>query len=245
MKTIFPSRPSWLRLPLPLALAFALGVFGLHAQNPPGYVAPTSANPGAAPAPAPAPVSAATLASMNEDIQTLQRQVSQLRLNIEALQQDNDNLRKQLITQTDLNTAVQNAVNKNRDDVNKAITTAVSAATDALRKDIVGTVTKQIEALARDTNAQFQTLTQAMGKMPPPSKKITAVDPNTAPPAAGDVELYLVKPGESLSKIAAHFHVSVSDIIKVNPSIDPNKIREGQQIAIPLKDGAAPSAVSN
>lgn len=243
MKSVPFPFPPIIRRALPFALALAAGIFALHAQSTPDYVAPTAA--GGAPPPAPATVSAATLASMNEDIQTLQREVSQLRLNIEALQQDNDALRKQIISQADLNTAVQNAVNKNRDDVNKAISTAVSAANDALRKDIVATVTKQIEALARDTNAQFQTLTQAMGKMPPPSKKITAVDPNTAPPAFDKVELYVVKPGESLSKIAAHYHVSISDIVKANPSIDPNKIREGQQIAIPLKDGDAAPAATN
>ncbi len=197
----------------------------------PGQTAPAYAQPSA-------PASNGTLAAMSEDIQSLQRLVGQLRLDVSALQQDNDNLRKQLITQTDVNATVQNALAKNRDETNKA--------NADLRKDIVAEFTKQIEALARDTNAQLQTLAQAMNKPPPATARVTASDPNKQPESFGQGEVYVVKPGDSISKIATHFKVPANEIMQANhlTPADANKIREGQQLFIPLKNGSSVAPAS-
>jgi len=200
------------------------------------------AQTGSAYAPPTAPASNSTLASMSEDIQMLSNKVSQLTLQIENLQQENENLRKQIITQADVNAAVQNAIAKSRDEMNKAATQANSD----LRKEIVTEFTKQIEALARDTNAQLQTLAQAIGKPPPATTRVTAADPNQTPQNVGPGEVYIVKPGESLSKIAARFKVSVSEIEKLNnlTPADANKLREGQSLFIPLKNGSSATPAS-
>ena len=56
------------------------------------------------------------------------------------------------------------------------------------------------------------------------------------PVVAGSV--YIVKPGDTLSGIASLFKVSLSSILKVNPSItNANRIEKGQQIKLP--EGAA------
>lgn len=44
---------------------------------------------------------------------------------------------------------------------------------------------------------------------------------------------YTVQAGDTLNKIAAQFNVSVQEIIKSNPGIDPNNIRVGQRLCIP------------
>lgn len=219
--------------------AVALGV---SAQTPGTYVQPTSPATGAGAAPSPN-----ALAAMSDDIEALKRQLGQLRLDVQNLQQENDSLRKQIVSQADINASVQNAVAKYRDDTNKAINQAITQANGDLRKDIVAAVTKQIEALARDTNTQLQTLAKAIGKPPPVSSHVTATDPNQTPPPPSNekVELYVVKAGESISKIAARYHVSVAEIGRVNPTLDLNKVREGQQVAIPLKNGAAAPAATN
>ena len=55
-------------------------------------------------------------------------------------------------------------------------------------------------------------------------------------------QVYIVKKGDTMSKIARNFGVTVEQIMEVNPEIkDPNKIALGQQIVIPA---SAPGATS-
>ena len=57
-------------------------------------------------------------------------------------------------------------------------------------------------------------------------------------------QIYIVKKGDTMSKIAKNFGVSVEEIMAVNPEIkDPNKIALGQQIVIPAPSsgGASPA----
>ncbi|MBT3294209.1 MAG: LysM peptidoglycan-binding domain-containing protein [Verrucomicrobia bacterium] len=53
---------------------------------------------------------------------------------------------------------------------------------------------------------------------------------------------YKVKPGESLSKIAARYGLSTRELAALNGIDDPNKIRVGQKLTLPgKKDVAAPA----
>jgi nucleoid-associated protein YgaU len=64
---------------------------------------------------------------------------------------------------------------------------------------------------------------------PSPSRSIAP----TATPAPSAIT-YVIKKGETLSKIAIAHGITLEELMKANPSIkDPNKIREGQQIVIP------------
>lgn len=60
------------------------------------------------------------------------------------------------------------------------------------------------------------------------------------------VGLYTVKPGDTLSKIAAAYETTVDEILAANNLSDPNKILVGQKLTIPtLKSTpAAPSATA-
>ncbi len=51
---------------------------------------------------------------------------------------------------------------------------------------------------------------------------------------------YVVKSGDSLSKIAAAHGFRTADIVAVNPGINPNKIRVGQHIVLPGASSAKP-----
>ncbi|TCL70976.1 LysM domain-containing protein [Hydrogenispora ethanolica] len=59
-------------------------------------------------------------------------------------------------------------------------------------------------------------------------------------PACPEKNYYTVKSGDTLYKIARTFKLSVDDLEEANPSIDPNRLRVGQVICIPL---AVPPAV--
>ena len=58
----------------------------------------------------------------------------------------------------------------------------------------------------------------------------TSIQPAFAQ-AGGPV--YIVQSGDTLSFIASRFNVSLSDLLAVNPAIDPNVLSQGQQIVIP------------
>lgn len=45
---------------------------------------------------------------------------------------------------------------------------------------------------------------------------------------------YIIQPGDTLSKIAIKFNVTIESILKANPSVDPNYLRIAQRICIPI-----------
>ena len=68
--------------------------------------------------------------------------------------------------------------------------------------------------------------------------------PAAAKPAASadPAGVYVVKKGDSLSKIAAAHHVKTKALAEANGITDPNKIREGMKLNIPGASAAAPAA---
>ena len=61
-----------------------------------------------------------------------------------------------------------------------------------------------------------------------------------APVAAPGYTTYVVKPGESLSKIAVAHGFRTADVLAANPGLNANKIRAGQTIVLPGAGGAKP-----
>jgi LysM repeat protein len=59
------------------------------------------------------------------------------------------------------------------------------------------------------------------------------------PAVAGPGE-YVVKPGDSLAKIARANGVSLGDLESVNPGVDSKHLKIGQKVKIPQKGAAAP-----
>ena len=62
----------------------------------------------------------------------------------------------------------------------------------------------------------------------------------TATPAATPVA-YLIKKGDTLSKVAVAHGITLEELLAANPTIkNPNRITEGQQITIPAPSAAIP-----
>jgi len=58
--------------------------------------------------------------------------------------------------------------------------------------------------------------------------------PSPTPVPTPEQVVHVVKSGDSLSKIAAKYGVTVDDILAANPAItDPNKIAVGDKVVIP------------
>jgi LysM repeat protein len=47
--------------------------------------------------------------------------------------------------------------------------------------------------------------------------------------------VYVIKNGDTLAKIGAEFGVSWQEIMRVNPGVNPNRLRIGQEILIPVE----------
>jgi LysM repeat protein len=72
---------------------------------------------------------------------------------------------------------------------------------------------------------------------PQPHDPATAVAPTS--PKAGDAKTHELQPGETLTKVAAEYNVSIADLEKANAIADPKKIRAGTVLTIPA--GGAPA----
>jgi LysM repeat protein len=78
-----------------------------------------------------------------------------------------------------------------------------------------------------------------------PATSAASAGPTTKPPTTAQV--YVVKAGDNLGKIAKRFNTTIEAILRVNPQIkDANKIKVGDEITIPTKGAsggeASPSA---
>lgn len=68
------------------------------------------------------------------------------------------------------------------------------------------------------------------------AKKTTITSTTTTKPTM-KTKTYTVQTGDTLGAIAMHFHVSVDDIVALNPGIEPTALRVGQKIKV----GKAPA----
>ncbi len=63
---------------------------------------------------------------------------------------------------------------------------------------------------------------------------VTDIIVGGVPPACpeGEVRYHIIRPGDTLYKLAAQFGVTVQDLMRLNPGIDPNDLRVGQRIVV-------------
>ena len=80
---------------------------------------------------------------------------------------------------------------------------------------------------------------------PSASRSVATAKPSPTVPPAPTPQVYVVKAGDNLGKIAKKFGLTLDEILAANPSIkNPNKISLGQEIVIPLPPAAETAAPS-
>lgn len=103
-----------------------------------------------------------------------------------------------------------------------------------------------VTKLATDTQTAFTAVAQQMGdirgeiakaQQAAPAAKGGKAARGHGPVVAGPGE-YIVKSGDTLSKIARANHVSVTDLKAVNSGVNVNRLRVGQKLKLPVKGGA-------
>lgn len=76
--------------------------------------------------------------------------------------------------------------------------------------------------------------TGAPGASPSASVAVATASPSPTTPAAPTPQVYVVKGGDNMTKIAKKFGLTVDQVMTANPAIkDPNKIAVGDEINIP------------
>ena len=63
--------------------------------------------------------------------------------------------------------------------------------------------------------------------------EVPSVAPSVAPTPQASFQIYTVKSGDTLSSISTKFHISISAIEKLNPSVNPRTLHVGDKLKIP------------
>ncbi|MEM9226577.1 MAG: LysM domain-containing protein [Verrucomicrobiota bacterium] len=171
-----------------------------------------------------------TLADVYAEVEQLRAQVGRLRLEMEAMQRENETLRTGLETQS----RQQQALVSNYNTFVSKTNTLLSGLPErerALKQEVFSEMTKQMEDLAAQVQDGFDALTRARGT----SAQSQAVSFDNDYPQTGVT--YVVKPGDSLSKIAREHGSTVRDIQNANKIRDPSRdLMAGATIFVPQRN---------
>jgi LysM repeat protein len=119
---------------------------------------------------------------------------------------------------------------------NEAKTRFTGLSTDTQRA--FDQVTSEFSSL-RTTVNRLSTDLQAISDRPSgsPAPRPAAAGPSGPAPGSLSADgVYVIKNGDTLARIGAEFGVSWQEIMRVNPGVNPNRLRIGQEILIPIED---------
>jgi len=108
---------------------------------------------------------------------------------------------------------------------------AASSKADSLRNDLT--------KFAGEANTAFATVSTTIGTL---EKKVDDLEVARKPAAVAGPGEYVVKPGDSLAKIARANGVSLADLESVNPGVSSAHLKIGQKLKLPQKGAAVPAA---
>lgn len=91
--------------------------------------------------------------------------------------------------------------------------------------------------LARQFNTTVEAIVSANPGVDPENlrvgRRLCIPRQRTFPPCPGG-NYYTIAPGDTMYSIARFFNVSLDDLLEANPGVDPDNLRVGQIICIPL-----------
>ena len=169
-----------------------------------------------------------TVANLSQDVSELNQQVRTLRLEIEQMQRENNQLRAQVAAATSNNQT--NIQISNLSSAIDSLRREYQAADAAQKEQILGEVTRQMNALAKETQGAIITVANAVGNQP---QVETPVHFSSDYPKTGVT--YTVRSGDTLSKIARDHGSTIKHIQNANKIVNPAKdLQVGQTIFIPI-----------
>jgi hypothetical protein len=80
---------------------------------------------------------------------------------------------------------------------------------------------------------------------PSASRPVATASHSPTPPPGPTAQVYIIKTGDTLSKVAKRYGLTLEELLAANPDIkNPDKIALGQQIIIPAAGSGASAAPS-
>lgn len=168
------------------------------------------------------------VAGLQQDVSILARDMKALNLEMESLRRENNELRRQVAAaNSDRSTATQIS---NLSSAIETLRREYRAADEAQKQAIIMEVTKQIEALAKETQSAINAVADAVDATP---NVATPVRFSEDYPKAGVT--YMVRSGDTLSKIARQHGSTIKDIQNANKIVNPARdLHVGETIFIPI-----------
>jgi LysM repeat protein len=168
------------------------------------------------------------VANLRQDVNLLGQSLKTIRLEIEELRRENARLRSQVSTassKSDTNAQISN--------LSVAIETLrreYGSADAQLRQQILVELNRQISALAKETQSAINSIAKAAYNQP---KVETPVHFSDNFPKTG--KTYVVRSGDTLSKIARDHGSTIKHIQNANKIVNPSKdLQVGETIFIPV-----------
>ena len=169
-----------------------------------------------------------TVANMKQDLSALTQEVRALRLEIEQMRRDNTRLRSQ-VNASQANDSTQSQLS-NLGAAIEGLRREYKAADEAQRQAILSEVNRQMESFAKETQSALNSVADAVEAQPSVSTPVHFSDdyPKTGKP-------YVVKSGDTLSKIARQHGSTIKHIQNANKIVNPSRdLQVGQTIFIPI-----------
>ncbi len=168
----------------------------------------------------------AAMADLRQDIDLLRREVGTLKLEIEQLRRDNS-LLAQKLARFESSSVANESVSAQME----VARSQTNARMEKLKREIIDIVKKDLETMANQTNVQISKLANAIGRVPQSNVQKTFSEDY---PQTGVV--YVVQPGDSISKLARQKNSKIEWIQNANRIADPSTgLRVGAEIFIPQK----------
>ena len=168
------------------------------------------------------------VANLSQDVNLLGQSLKTVRLEIEELRRENARLRSQVSTassKSDTNAQISN--------LSVAIETLrreYGSADAQLRQQILVELNRQVSALAKETQSAINSIAKAAYNQP---KVETPVHFSDNFPKTG--KTYVVRSGDTLSKIARDHGSTIKHIQNANKIVNPSKdLQVGETIFIPV-----------
>lgn len=170
----------------------------------------------------------AQLANLTQDVRLLSQKLGQLEVRMGQLERENRELKEQLVSQKKLEKRLARYDDTLKSSLNE-IRQAFRSADEAQKKAIISAVSKQISELAEQTQKTIDALADYVGHQ---GSAIPQIQFSDDFPKTGI--RYEVKPGDTIAKIASDHDVPVKDIINANQLANPDRIKVGQNLFIPM-----------